>query len=134
MHCVTSAHSLRMRRTFGASGVITIVSPQEKNDVAGETRQAPPCMPWPQTASPSRAAPSGVTPGAARGTWHTPSTPSTAAAKSSFIDGQDWAYTAGVVAVLLGAALVYFRFPSRDEERQLLAAYHEEDTAGAAVG
>jgi len=53
----------------------------------------------------------------------------TAAAKSSFLDGADWAYTAGIVAILLGAVLVFFRFPKRDEEERLLAAYHAEDTA-----
>jgi hypothetical protein len=54
------------------------------------------------------------------------------AAKQSFLDGDDWAYTAGVIAVLLGAALVYFLFPRHDEEERLLAAYHAEDTG--AVG
>ena len=34
----------------------------------------------------------------------------TAAAKESFLDGADWAYTAGIVAILLGAALVFLRF------------------------
>src|SRR4030095_12475637 len=34
-----------------------------------------------------------------------------AAAKTSFLKGDQWAYTAGIVAVLLGAALVYFMFP-----------------------
>ena len=48
------------------------------------------------------------------------------AAKSSFLDGADWAYTAGIVAIVLGAALVWFRFPKRDVER--LAEYHAEDT------
>jgi hypothetical protein len=33
--------------------------------------------------------------------------------------------------VLLGAALVFFMFPKRDEERRLLAAYHAEDAAPA---
>ena len=51
----------------------------------------------------------------------------TAAAKSSFLDGADWAYTAGIVAILLGAVLVYFLFPRRDDEKQLLAAYEAED-------
>ena len=55
----------------------------------------------------------------------------TAGAKSSFLDGADWAYTAGIVAILAGAALVAFLFPRREEERALLAAYHAED-AGAA--
>ena len=55
-------------------------------------------------------------------------------AKDAFLQGDDWAYTAGVVAILLGAVLVYFMFPRRDEERQLLAAYHEQDTAVADEG
>ena len=50
-----------------------------------------------------------------------------AAAKTAFLDGDDWAYTAGIVAVLLGAVLVWFLFPKRDEERELLAAYHAAD-------
>ena len=55
----------------------------------------------------------------------------TAAAKSSFLDGADWAYTAGIVAILLGAVLVYFLFPKRDEEDRLLAAYQAEDASSA---
>ncbi len=53
----------------------------------------------------------------------------TAAAKTSFLQGDQWAYTAGIVAVLLGAALVYFMFPKRAQEEELLARYHAEDTA-----
>ena len=34
-----------------------------------------------------------------------------AAAKTSFLDGDQWAYVAGIVAVLLGAALVAFLLP-----------------------
>ena len=45
----------------------------------------------------------------------------TAAAKASFLDGADWAYLAGIIAVLIGATLVFFAFPHRDEERRLLA-------------
>src|SRR3954470_2576110 len=51
-----------------------------------------------------------------------------AAARTSFLQGDDWAYTAGLVAVLLGAALVWICFPRRDEEQRLLARYHDEDT------
>ena len=51
----------------------------------------------------------------------------TAAAKASFVDGQDWAYIAGIVAILLGAALVFFMFPKRDDEQRLLAEYAAED-------
>jgi MFS transporter, DHA2 family, multidrug resistance protein len=52
----------------------------------------------------------------------------TAAAKTSFLDGADWAYTAGIISILAGAALVYTLFPRRGEERRLLARYHAEDT------
>ena len=51
----------------------------------------------------------------------------TAAAKSSFLAGDQYAYIAGIVAVLLGAALVYFVFPKLDQERKLLAQYYEQD-------
>jgi len=54
----------------------------------------------------------------------------TAGAKESFLDGADWAYTAGIVAILLGAVLVFFLFPKKDDEERLLAQYHAEDTAG----
>jgi hypothetical protein len=53
----------------------------------------------------------------------------TAAAKASFLQGDQWAYTAGIVAILLGAALVYFLFPNKQQEEQLLARYHAQDTA-----
>jgi EmrB/QacA subfamily drug resistance transporter len=51
------------------------------------------------------------------------------AAKAAFLDGDQWAYLAGVVAVLIGAALVFLRFPKHDEEQRLLAQYHAEDLA-----
>jgi DHA2 family multidrug resistance protein-like MFS transporter len=53
-----------------------------------------------------------------------------AGAKASFLDGADWAYTAGIVAVLVGAAIVFFLFPRKEQEERLLAAYHDEDTRG----
>jgi MFS transporter, DHA2 family, multidrug resistance protein len=52
-----------------------------------------------------------------------------AGAKQAFLDGDDWAYTAGVVSILLGAVLVYIMFPKHEEEKQLLASYHAYDTA-----
>ena len=58
----------------------------------------------------------------------------TAAAKASFLSGDQWAYLAGIVAILLGAALVAFMFPNRDDERRLLAEYHAEDTKAEASG
>ena len=55
-----------------------------------------------------------------------------AGAKTAFLDGDQWAYTAGVVAILVGAVLVFFWFPKKQEEERLLAAYQAEDTASAA--
>jgi EmrB/QacA subfamily drug resistance transporter len=55
-----------------------------------------------------------------------------AGAKTAFLHGDQWAYTAGVVAILVGAVLVFFCFPKKQEEERLLAAYHAEDTASAA--
>ena len=52
----------------------------------------------------------------------------TAAAKASFLSGDQWAYIAGIVAIALGAALVFFMFPRKDDEQRLLAEYHAEDT------
>jgi len=57
----------------------------------------------------------------------------TSAAKTSFVDGANWAYTAGIIAILLGAALVFFMFPKRGGEVELLAEYHTEDTADTAA-
>ena len=54
-----------------------------------------------------------------------------AAAKSSFLEGDDWAYTAGIIAIVLGAFLVFAKFPRHDEEIRLLAGYRVEDTAGS---
>ena len=56
-----------------------------------------------------------------------------AGAKASFLHGDQWAYTAGIVAVILGAILVYFCFPRFERETELLAAYHTEDAAAGAV-
>jgi hypothetical protein len=55
----------------------------------------------------------------------------TAGARQAFLDGDQWAYGAGIVAVLLGAVLVFFCFPRRDAEEAALAAYHAEDSAAA---
>ena len=51
-----------------------------------------------------------------------------AAAKTSFLAGDQWAYTAGIIAILAGAALVYFLFPRKQQEQDLLGRYHAEDT------
>jgi len=51
-----------------------------------------------------------------------------AGAKSAFLKGDQWAYLAGIVAVVLGAALVFFCFPKREEEQRLLASYAAGET------
>ena len=51
------------------------------------------------------------------------------AAKTSFVEGQDWAYIAGIIAVLLGAVLVGLKFPKYEKEKALLAEYHQQDLA-----
>jgi MFS transporter, DHA2 family, multidrug resistance protein len=51
------------------------------------------------------------------------------AARSSFLDGGDWTYAAGIIAVALGIAVVFFLFPRQDEERRLIERFHAEDTA-----
>jgi DHA2 family multidrug resistance protein-like MFS transporter len=53
-----------------------------------------------------------------------------AGAKSSFLQGDEWAFTAGIVAILIGAAIVFFLFPKHDRERSLLAGYRAEDSTG----
>ncbi len=50
-------------------------------------------------------------------------------AKTAFLKGDEWAYAAGIIAVVIGAALVFLKFPRHDEERQLLAQYGAEDGA-----
>ncbi len=52
----------------------------------------------------------------------------TAAAKESFLAGDQQAYIAGIIAVLIGAALVFFVFPKLEQEKKLLAEYHAQDT------
>jgi hypothetical protein len=55
-----------------------------------------------------------------------------AGARSSFLDGVDWAYTTGLIAMVAGAVLVFFCFPKHQREQELLDRYHEDDQ-GAAV-
>jgi hypothetical protein len=52
----------------------------------------------------------------------------TDAAKTSFLDGDQWAYGAGIAAVVLGGALIFFCFPKREAEEKLLTQYQIEDT------
>jgi DHA2 family multidrug resistance protein-like MFS transporter len=53
----------------------------------------------------------------------------TAAAKESFLAGDDMAYIAGIIAVVLGATLIFFKYPKKEEEHQLEAKFHAEDMA-----
>jgi DHA2 family multidrug resistance protein-like MFS transporter len=48
-------------------------------------------------------------------------------ARKSFIHGDHWAYIAGIIAILLGAAIVFTLFPRHERELQLLAGYHADD-------
>ena len=54
-------------------------------------------------------------------------------AKTSFLKGDKAAYMAGIIAVLLGAVLVFFKFPKGEKEKQLLAQYQAEDTEAEAA-
>ena len=55
------------------------------------------------------------------------------AAKTSFLAGERWACAAGIVAVLIGATLVFLFFPKKEEEERLLAGYLSEDTGSAST-
>jgi MFS transporter, DHA2 family, multidrug resistance protein len=55
-----------------------------------------------------------------------------AGAKTAFLQGDQWAYVAGIVAVLLGAALVYLQFPKAKQERRLLEQYSATASASPA--
>ena len=56
----------------------------------------------------------------------------TAAAKTSFLQGANWAYAAGIVAMLGGLALVFFLFPRKERELELHDAYEAENAAADA--
>jgi EmrB/QacA subfamily drug resistance transporter len=56
----------------------------------------------------------------------------TAAAKTSFLAGDQYAYLAGIIAVVLGAALVFIFFPKLDAETALLMEYQQEDMTAPA--
>jgi MFS family permease len=59
------------------------------------------------------------------------STQITAAAKAAFLQGDQWAYLAGIIAVALGGALVFFCFPKAERERVLLEQYAADDSLPA---
>lgn len=54
-------------------------------------------------------------------------------ARKSFVDGADWSYAAGIIAILVGGTIVFLRFPGVEDEKQLLARYREEDESSAAA-
>ncbi|MBV9580058.1 MAG: MFS transporter [Chloroflexi bacterium] len=56
-----------------------------------------------------------------------------ALAKESFLAGDQWAYLAGIVAVVLGGILVFFFFPHHAEETAMLARFQLEDSPETAA-
>jgi DHA2 family multidrug resistance protein-like MFS transporter len=57
----------------------------------------------------------------------------TAAARSSFVSGSDWSYVAGIIAIVVGAALIFFLFPGKDDETRLLSEYQAQDASPQAA-
>jgi MFS transporter, DHA2 family, multidrug resistance protein len=53
------------------------------------------------------------------------------AARQSFVDGQNWAYLAGIVAIVGGAIVIGLLYPKHDDEIALLEEYHRLDGAAA---
>ena len=51
------------------------------------------------------------------------------AAKESFLQGANWAYAAGIVAILVGAAVTWFCYPNKVGEQALLGQYEQQDAA-----
>ena len=56
----------------------------------------------------------------------------TAAAQAAFLQGDQYAYLAGLLSVLAGAALIFFLFPKFEDEQKMVAAFHAEDMKNAA--
>jgi len=53
----------------------------------------------------------------------------TSAAKQSFLQGADWAYASALIAVVLGAIVVFYFFPKFKQEKSLLGEYRRTDAA-----
>ena len=51
-----------------------------------------------------------------------------AAARDSFLNGEDWAYLTGIIAIVIGAIVVFSFFPKHDDEVRLLEEYGAEDS------
>jgi DHA2 family multidrug resistance protein-like MFS transporter len=60
--------------------------------------------------------------------WPQPPQQVTAAAKSAFLSGGQWAYPAAIIGVLLGTAPVFCKFPRQQAEVALLDRYQAEDS------
>jgi MFS family permease len=58
----------------------------------------------------------------------------TAAAKQSFLDGDQWAYVGAMAAILVGMSLVYFFYPKKEDEEALRAGYRAADVGGDEAG
>lgn len=52
------------------------------------------------------------------------------AAQTAFLDGSDAAYAVGIGAIAIGAVLIFFAYPRKERENELLAEFHAQDTAG----
>jgi MFS transporter, DHA2 family, multidrug resistance protein len=52
-------------------------------------------------------------------------------ARASFLNGANWAYAVGALAIVMGAVLVAAYFPSRRTELELLAQYRQEDSSAS---
>jgi MFS transporter, DHA2 family, multidrug resistance protein len=50
-----------------------------------------------------------------------------AGARQAFLDGDRWTYLAGILAIVLGLLLVFFAFPKKDREQELLREYASAD-------
>ena len=48
-------------------------------------------------------------------------------ARDSFLQGANWAYASGVILILVGAAIVWFFFPRKENETVLLTSYVAAD-------
>ena len=53
------------------------------------------------------------------------------AARQSFLKGDDLAFLAGTIAIVIGAIVIRSFFPSHEKENELLASYAKADAAGA---
>lgn len=56
------------------------------------------------------------------------------AARAAFLQGANWAYAAGILAMALGAAVTLLRYPKHDGEKADLAEYAKQDAVQTPVG